>query len=105
MIRAEGNRSNRAETDKKTPNGNGKVVKEGFLEERTPDLYFGRGQVSEERRKAELAKTRARSHTVYLGNCQSSLWIEGRREDKAGLKDREDLGSHSLTPPKCRPQS
>lgn len=52
MIRAEENRGHRAEADKRTPNGNGEMVKEGFLEERTPDLNFGRGQVSEER-KAE----------------------------------------------------
>lgn len=53
MIRAEGSRGNRAEIDKRRPNGNGEVVKEAFLEERTRDLYFGRGQASEERRKAE----------------------------------------------------
>lgn len=53
MIRAEESRGNRAKPDKRTPNGNGEVVKEGFLEERTPDLYFGRGQLSKERRKAE----------------------------------------------------
>lgn len=52
MIGAEESRGNRAKADKRTPNGNGEVVKEGFLEERTPDLNFGRGQESEER-KAE----------------------------------------------------
>lgn len=46
-------RGNRAKADTRTSNGNGEVVKEGFLEERTPDLYFGRDQVSKERIKAE----------------------------------------------------
>lgn len=49
----EGSRGNKAERDKRTHNGHGAVVKEGFLEERTPGLYIGRGRVSEERRKAE----------------------------------------------------
>lgn len=41
MIRAEGSRGNRAEAAQRTPNGNGEVVKGGFLE-KTSDLHFGR---------------------------------------------------------------
>lgn len=41
MIGAEGSRGNRAEAAQRTPNGNGEVVKGGFLE-KTPALHFGR---------------------------------------------------------------
>lgn len=48
MTGAEESRGNRAKADKRTPNESREVVKEGFLEERTPDLNFGRGQENKE---------------------------------------------------------
>lgn len=109
MIRAEGSRGNRVEAAPRTPNGNGEVVKGGFLE-KTPDLHFGRlvrgerrsGAWREKRNRA--SKSQGKRHTVCLGSCRSSLWTEGSGEGKAELEERKDLGSRPLPPLKCPPQ-
>ena len=57
------------------------------------------------REEKQSEQNQGDNHTVYLGNGQSPLWTERRRERKAGLEDRKHLGSHSLPLPKCHPQS
>lgn len=83
------------------------MVEEGFLEERTLDLHFGRWVgVSLLERKEEQSEQKPRQEiTLCFGSRQSSLWTEGSGEGKAGLEEKKSLGSYPLPPPKYSPQS